>query len=253
MFKTNSRFESLNDGGNKQNQNNGRRQQTERQQPKTESKDNMFLNVKSNVLQQRVRTRMPQVNEKDIVLEEKFAKLEAERKENERLKNLSMDNFPEFIGGLPKQDSKPTLDDNSNINSFAAKLANNQSTSSNKDDNISLVGPGWTVLSFDKSTGTVKHEKIGDKTKPEPVEESNLAEKMFASLAELHERRTEEYIDAWGYDAWDTMFQFQNYDYEYFDRLDEEYEEEMAKQAEEEYNRMLENELLDMEEERYYN
>ena len=29
----------------------------------------------------------------------------------------------------------------------------------------------------------------------------------------------------WGYDTWEKMYRFPNYDYEYFDKLDELYEE----------------------------
>jgi hypothetical protein len=31
----------------------------------------------------------------------------------------------------------------------------------------------------------------------------------------------------WGYEEWEKMFRFPNYDYEYFDKLDELYENDM--------------------------
>ena len=34
----------------------------------------------------------------------------------------------------------------------------------------------------------------------------------------------------WGYDTWEKMYRFQNYDYEYFDKLDEEYERMMEEE-----------------------
>jgi hypothetical protein len=51
-------------------------------------------------------------------------------------------------------------------------------------------------------------------------------------LTYLHKKRTQEYIDAWGYDEWEHMYRFPNYDYDYFDKLDEKYEREIQRQEE---------------------
>ena len=42
-------------------------------------------------------------------------------------------------------------------------------------------------------------------------------------LADLYYKRTNEYIELWGYDEWEKMFISPNYDYNYFDNLDEIY------------------------------
>ena len=57
--------------------------------------------------------------------------------------------------------------------------------------------------------------------------EQELAYNVLDSLVALYEKRDKEYINLWGYDEWEKTFKFQNYDYDYFDRLDELYEEEM--------------------------
>jgi hypothetical protein len=48
---------------------------------------------------------------------------------------------------------------------------------------------------------------------------------VLEALVNLHNKRTQEYIDMWGYETWEKLYRYQNYDYDYFDRLDEEYEE----------------------------
>ena len=54
---------------------------------------------------------------------------------------------------------------------------------------------------------------------------------MLNALASLYDKRTNDYIAMWGYDEWDETFRFQNYDYDYFNKLDEldniEYEKEL--------------------------
>jgi hypothetical protein len=44
---------------------------------------------------------------------------------------------------------------------------------------------------------------------------------VFQRLASLHQNRKYDYIRKWGIDEYDKMFMFQNYDYEYFDKLDD--------------------------------
>ena len=54
-----------------------------------------------------------------------------------------------------------------------------------------------------------------------------VAYEVFKKLEELYEKRTNKYIELWGYDEWERMFMFSNYDYQYFDKLDKKYAEEM--------------------------
>jgi hypothetical protein len=56
---------------------------------------------------------------------------------------------------------------------------------------------------------------------------NKVAYEVFEKLAKLHEKRSNEYIELWGYDEWEKMFRFSNYDYEYFNKLDEKYEQEI--------------------------
>jgi hypothetical protein len=57
--------------------------------------------------------------------------------------------------------------------------------------------------------------------------EKEIKNEVLKKLVELYEKRTKKYIELWGYDEWEKMFNFPNYDYEYFDKLDEKYTQEM--------------------------
>jgi hypothetical protein len=48
-------------------------------------------------------------------------------------------------------------------------------------------------------------------------------------LCNLYEKRTNEYIEMYGYDTWEKKFRYHDYDYDWVDRLDEEYELRMEK------------------------
>jgi hypothetical protein len=60
------------------------------------------------------------------------------------------------------------------------------------------------------------------KTEIEKKQNQDLAYNVYYSLVDLHEKRTNDYINEWGYDEWEKMFRFPNYNYSYFDDLDEE-------------------------------
>ena len=89
------------------------------------------------------------------------------------------------------------------------------------------------LIKHDISTGetTIKSKHIPLKTL-KPIEKTNneIAFEAIDALVNLHHKRTDEYIDLYGYETWEKMFLFQNHDYEYFDKLDEIYYEELEKE-----------------------
>lgn len=90
-----------------------------------------------------------------------------------------------------------------------------------KPQNQDTVPLGWIKM---KMSGTNKTTVVSN---PFPVinkSSEELAYDVLSGLVRLHEKRTQEYINDWGYENWDHEFCFQNYDYGYFDRLDEIYE-----------------------------
>jgi hypothetical protein len=90
-----------------------------------------------------------------------------------------------------------------------------------------------------------------EKRQREKQQEEGYA--VLNGLVNLHERRTNNYINNWGYDEWEKIFRFPNYDYYYFDRLDELYQEELEKELEkeEEFNKLQDE--LDEYEDYIYN
>lgn len=175
-------------------------------------------------------------------LEEKLKKEHEEKIEQERVaKALSIDNFPT----LGKKDSKNK--DETNNNSFLTKLK-----ISIKNDKIEAKlkhvvkekpKSGWVVISRDLLTGRnkIEYSEFMTPIKPEKTE-NEIAYDILYALCDLHERRTEEFIDLYGYDTWEKTFKTLNWEEEerYFDILDEEYEAQMTEDEEyedkDEYN-----------------
>ena len=157
---------------------------------------------------------------KERPIVEKPQKTEQQIKES-----LSLDNFPELV-------SKQIIIEQKNYEdgSFAEKL---QSAVINEIDSDKILLPGWSLIQRNNIT-----KQITIKQK-EPVngwhiEELNNDFEILDALTELHENRTSQYIEMWGYDEWENVFRFPNYNYHYFDELDELYQEQMEKEEEEE-------------------
>jgi hypothetical protein len=68
-------------------------------------------------------------------------------------------------------------------------------------------------------------------------------EVIMSKLNELYETWKADYIRLWGYDAYEYNYKFQNYDYEYFDKLDYIYDKEQFKLQEKEQERQRENDM----------
>jgi hypothetical protein len=176
-------------------------------------------------------------------LDEKLRKEENDKIEEERLvKALSIDNFPT----LGKKENKNTNETNNN--SFLAKLKNSIENDKKqaeikeaeiKRENMLKPKPGWAVISKDPLTGRSKIE-YGDPVVPKKPEktENEMAYDVLCALCDLHERRTQEFIDLYGYDTWERTFKSPNWreEEEYLERMDEEYEALMASDDEYEYD-----------------
>jgi hypothetical protein len=158
-------------------------------------------------------------------------KLKKKLEEDERIKveSLSLDSFPEFI-----KSKTPT--NISNSISFLDKV--NKKTEAEKQDTIidleyETLQPGWILIKHNISTGetTIKSKHIPLET-PKPIEktDSEIAFETIDALVKLHHKKTDEYIDLYGYETWEKTFLFPNHDYEYFDKLDEIYYDELEKE-----------------------
>lgn len=172
-------------------------------------------------------------------LEEKLRKEEADKIEEERLaKALSIDNFPT----LGKKENKSTKEPANN--SFLAKLKNSiendkKQTEVKIQEEKKKPKPGWAVISKDPLTGRSKIEygELPLDKKPAKTE-NEMAYDVLCALCDLHERRTQEFIDLYGYDTWEKTFKSPNWreEEEYLERMDEEYEALMASDDDDDYN-----------------
>ena len=99
----------------------------------------------------------------------------------------------------------------------------------NTDKDLENLKPGWVLLKRDSVTGITII-----KTHPKTYIEENKVEKseheigmdIINALVEVHEKRTNEYIDNYGYDEWERMFKFPDW------REREAYLEEMEEMEE---------------------
>jgi hypothetical protein len=162
--------------------------------------------------------------------EENFKKEEERRlKEENTIKSLAPESFPDLI-------SKPVNFIPPNYTSFSEKLQS--LVINNNDDKIRVdldyknLSQGWSLIKRDEKTNKIIIKK------KEPLGLIHIDEsdgfKILDAFVELHEKRNNEYIDMWGYEEWEHMFKFPNYDYDYFDRLDELYYQEMENEESEE-------------------
>ena len=164
-------------------------------------------------------------------LEEKIRKEEADKIEEERIaKALSIDNFPT----LGKKENKSTKEPANN--SFLAKLKNSIETDKKENEmkiqeDKKKPKPGWATISRDPLTGRSKIEYAEPPIPKKPEKtENEMAYDVLCALCDLHERRTQEFIELYGYETWEKTFKSPNWreEEEYLERMDEEYEAEMA-------------------------
>jgi hypothetical protein len=148
---------------------------------------------------------------------------EERKKEVATKANLSMEHFPELV-----HSSKKIVTENTKM--FLEKLKTVK-VQDNSAQNLLL--PGWISITNDVKTNHTR--MVSNYVKKPGKTFGVLAIEAMDRLVCLHEKRTEQYIDDYGYDEWEEQFCFPNYDYGYFDRLDEIYEQNMS-DSEEEYD-----------------
>ena len=149
------------------------------------------------------------------------------QKEETFIKSLSsLSEFPELQ--IKKKDAKHAKDENLSkklnfIDIVNLKNTNGETFNEDKDEGDKIVPPGCVCISYDKKTKQevwVYGENM--KTTNEQITREEKPYQVFQRLIELYKNRKYEYINNWGIEEYDKMFMFQNYDYDYFDKLDEE-------------------------------
>jgi len=208
MFKTNSRFSVLSEDINTStnNRNNKDRNNNFKDKPR----ENYFNNKKEH-------------KDKNIQL----LKLDI---------TLSEENFPRLsnISGTTENNEKTYI----NILKTTKIIK--------KEEKTEIIKPGWVKIKLQPKTRQIitissPSQFVNEINEYDEIQEQGYS--VLDALVNLHEKRTNNYINNWGYDEWEKMFTFPNYDYNYFDRLDELEEEKMEKELQKEQEKEIEEEF----------
>jgi len=136
---------------------------------------------------------------------------EFEEKEKERLTKeaLSSESFPEFVK------TQPPKTEYDNSFSYIDKLKTEDAvTVQSLDPDLDNLNPGWVLYKKDNITGNtvVKRHPYGPVLNVASVttEDTSFWDVVNA-LSETHKARTDEYIENYGYDEWETHFKFSDW------------------------------------------
>jgi hypothetical protein len=148
-----------------------------------------------------------------------FPELQIKKKDTDNTHNSVHINKPNFLDIINAKNMKNVTIPNHEINDEEIIDENDHD-----NDNDKIVPPGCVSIEYDKLT---KQEIWSYGVNVNNSEETKLQDQpvvVFQRLIDLYRVRKHEYINRWGIDEYDKMFMFQNYDYDYFDKLDEETE-----------------------------
>lgn len=202
IFKTNSRFSGLLDNKDDFKKDKGSN--------KKEEKLNSFK------CSEKKESRFKYCNEKEkechrLEIETAFKiQQELKKKEKDQLKleSLSMNNFPELISVAKRETDKQE-----HI-SYIDVLKKQETEKPLIDPDLVNLQPGWLLIKKDRETGnTITKYGPGTVLYEEPKKSENEIglDDLYQALVDLHEKRTEEYIELNGYDIWEKMFKYPNW------------------------------------------
>ena len=238
VFKQNSRFANLMEDNIslKKNYKSSENKEAEFNRLKNEKNDPNFNSFKYN--REKDNIYKPYDDKERQRLKQQEGK---QKKELETKKTLAIENFP----SLSVINSKKTLENKisyvDNVKESLNKIQNSNK-SENIDPDLVNLNAGYILLKLDpKSNQIIRKEHTKKPIIKEELTESQSFRNILNKLADLHEKRTEEYIDTYGYDTWEKMFKIPNWQQktlEYMSDSDEDEEYEY-----EEYNEYDDDEL----------
>ena len=234
IFKTNSRFSSLIDNipiPPKKSEKIKEEKKTEKEGAenfnsfKSEKKRDNFRQFDD-----KDRERYWQEREREIKEKKELEEREKERKKQELLK---IDNFPE-LSKIKKNDTF----EQKNLN-YIDKFKNEDNDKDKIEDSLDpdLVKnkdhfkPGWLLIKKDLMNGKIIMKNHPDDKnnlfkKNTEKTDNEVANDIINDIVKLHEKRTQEYIELNGYDTWEKMFKFTNWQEEDYDSDEDEDEDE---------------------------
>jgi len=142
---------------------------------------------------------------------------------------ITMDSFPELIS------SKQTTTSVQTNTGYADKLKIEvEKTVEPNDSSEPDLEPGWVILKRENGKTVIKRNLLDDAKE----RENEWTREVIDALVSLHEKRTQEYIDSYGYDSWEKTFKYPNWeaDIAFFDEDSEEEGEDLEEdELEDEY------------------
>lgn len=227
IFKANSRFSALlddkNDSNKEKESKNKDKESKNKDKDKDKGKEDTFNSFKSSEKKdskfnnyhenERERYRLEKIGEvkaqRDFKKKQEQEKLEKQQLEKEKEKEeiLNISNFPELISVSKKEVNQHV--------SYVNILKKEQEIKeSHIDPDLVNLDPGCLLIKKDRETGNIIMKYgIGTVLYEEPTKsEEEIRLDIYNSLVELHEKRTEEYIELNGYDIWEKMFKYPNWE-----------------------------------------
>lgn len=140
----------------------------------------------------------------------------------------SLDSLTEFPELQMKKKESIVLNNNNNKSTFMDAIKTNNlineinSIESQNEENVPL---GCVCIKIDKTTNSHNWIYGENDSKNNYGDEVVIEENpyfVFQRVVDLYNNRKNEYIRKWGIEDYERTYMFQNYDYEYFDKLDDE-------------------------------
>jgi len=162
----------------------------------------------------------------------------------------------EFIKSLDSLSSFPELGEHKNITKQSqnknfidvVKKVKNQNDALNENEiqetNDDITPPGCVCIKYDNLSKKIawsygkntNHNGYDYETTSLDDKDDDEPYVVMQRLVNLYQNRKYEHIRKWGIDEYNKMFLYQNYDYEYFDKLDDENDQNMVKYYQNIYN-----------------
>lgn len=215
IFKSNSRFSSLIDDMPQQKKDSKKESKRElKNDEKKEPEEERFntfkserpLRTESNYrgFSDRGRERYRLEREAEIKAQKE---LEEREKERIRHESLKIDNFPDLVTTSKKENNEV----NTKISYIETLKKEEEEIKDNIDKDLENLKPGWILLKKDPLTRRIiikKHPETDIEEKKEEKTDKEIGMDIVNALVELHQKRTDEYIENYGYDEWERMFKF---------------------------------------------
>lgn len=108
----------------------------------------------------------------------------------------------------------------SNNMNYLSQIQKEESCTQIIDPDVENLLPGWTLMRKHPTHGFQIYKNVNVSTNNNIND--NIQNVVFDALSDLHEERTNEFIDKFGYDVWEEMFKYPRWieDQAYLEEMD---------------------------------